>query len=93
MFLSQVNCEHGSSYTSSASSKSSAWRPDNFVDSQMTDDFQDSLTRLPMQLPFNHFDDEVDEDPTAEDELSTADDNVTNEQVSNSSSRVDRVPP
>jgi hypothetical protein len=46
-----------------------------------------------MQLPFNHFDDEVDEDPTAEDELSTADDNVTNEQVSNSSSRVDRVPP
>jgi hypothetical protein len=74
---SQVNWERGSSYTSSASSKSSAGRPDHFVDSQLTDDFQDSLTHL----PFNHFNNDDIEDATTEDELSTAADNVTNQQV------------
>jgi hypothetical protein len=34
-----------------------------------------------MQLPFSHFEDDVVKDPTAEDELSTADDNITNAQV------------
>jgi hypothetical protein len=47
------------------------------VDSQLTDDFQDSLTHL----PFNHFDNDDIEDATAKDESSTAADNVTNQQV------------
>jgi hypothetical protein len=92
---SQVNGERGSSYTSSASSKSSTGRPD-----QLTEDFQDSLTHL----PFNHFDNDDIEDATAEDESPTAADNVTNQQVlqqptqetirgSDSSSGVVRVPP
>ncbi len=79
---SQVNWERRSSYTSSASSKSSAGRPDHFVDSQLTDDFQDSLTHLPFNHLEDHFENDDIEDATAEDEvLLTAADNVTNQQV------------
>jgi hypothetical protein len=41
------------------------------------DDFQDSFT----QLFFYYFNDEVVKDVTAEDESSTADDSITNQQV------------
>jgi hypothetical protein len=79
---SKVNWERRSSYTSSASSKSSAGRPDHFVDSQLTDDFQDSLAHLPFNHLEDHFENDDIEDATAEDEvLLTAADNVTNQQV------------
>jgi hypothetical protein len=78
---SSVNWERRSSYTSSSSGKSSAGRPDHFVDSQLTDDFQDSLTHLPYGRLEDHFENNDVEVATAEDDSSTAADNATNQQV------------